>query len=60
MELSESGVCSTVRVIIVVIIIIIIIIIILMGAFWFISIFPNQFKAPQGWKLWSLLPVGST
>ena len=27
---------------------------ILMGAF--ISIFPNQFKVLQGWKLWSLLP----
>lgn len=23
----------------------------------FISIFLNQFKVPQGWKLWSLLPV---
>ena len=23
----------------------------------FISIFPNDFKAPQGWKLWSLLPM---
>ena len=23
----------------------------------FISIFPNQVKAPQGWKLWNLLPM---
>ena len=35
-----------------------VIIIILMGTF--ISIFPNQFKALQGWKLWSLLPMGAT
>ena len=27
----------------------------LIGAF--IWIFPNQFKAPQGWKLWNLLPI---
>ena len=25
-----------------------------------ISIFPNQFKAPQGWRLWNLLPRGAT
>ena len=38
--------------------IIIIIITLLIGAC--ISIFPNHFKAPQGSKLWSLLPMGST
>ena len=38
--------------------IIIIIITILMGAF--ISIFPNQFKVLQCWRLRSLLPMGST
>ena len=32
-------------------------IIMLIGAF--ISIFPNQLKAPQGWKLWIMLPVGA-
>ena len=25
----------------------------------FISIISNQLKAPQGWKLWSLLPMGA-
>ena len=39
------------------IIMMIIIITILIGAF--ISIFPNQFKTPQGWILWSLLPMGA-
>ena len=32
--------------------------IVFIGAF--ISIFSNQLKAPQGWKLWSLLPMGAT
>ena len=41
-----------------IIVIIIIIITVSMGAF--ISIFPKQFKAPQGWKRWSLLPTGAT
>ena len=31
---------------------------VLIGAF--ISIFPNELKAPQGWKLWSPLPMGAT
>ena len=26
----------------------------------FVSILSNQPKAPQGWKLWSLLPTGAT
>ena len=43
-------------IIITIIIIIIIVITILMGAY--ISIFPDQFRAPQGWKRWRLLPVG--
>ena len=34
-----------------------IIIIVLIGAF--ISIFPNRLKVPQGWKPWSLLPLGA-
>ena len=33
----------------------IMIIIVLMGTF--ISVFSNHFKAPQDWKLWSLLPI---
>ena len=41
-----------------IIIIIVIIIIVLIGTF--ISIFQNRLKAPQGWTLWSLLPMGAT
>ena len=55
--LSQLRVIIIIIIIIIIIVIVIIIIVLTLMTGAFISIFQNQLKAPQGRKLWSLLPI---